>query len=84
MNTKNDTPLGGGGADTKIPNDFGKQVMEFSKITMDAYRSGSLVGQIKVLEELKIEIQHKIDKFQNQYDQTEVGSVLKRVKDGQS
>ena len=58
--------------------------MEFSKLTMDAYRSGSLVGQIKVLEELKIEIQHKIDKLQNQYDQTEVGAVLKKVKDGQS
>jgi len=68
----------------KLPDDFGKQVMEFSKITMDAYRSGSLVGQIKILEELKIEIQHKIDKLQDQYDQTEVGSIMKKVKDGQS
>ena len=68
----------------KLPDDFGKQVMEFSKITMDAYRSGSLVGQIKVLEELQIEIQHKIDKLQDQYDQTEVGSIMKKVKDGQS
>ena len=68
----------------KLPDDFGKQVMEFSKLTMDAYRSGSLVGQIKVLEELKIEIHHKIDKLQDQYDQTEVGAVLKKVKDGQS
>ena len=68
----------------KLPDDFGKQVMEFSKLTMDAYRSGSLVGQIKVLEELQIEIQHKIDKLQDQYDQTEVGSIMKKVKDGQS
>ena len=68
----------------KLPDDFGKQVMELSKISMDAYRNGSLVGQIKVLEELKIEIQHKIDKLEDQYDQTEVGAVLKKVKDGQS
>ena len=66
----------------KLPSNFGDTVMEFAKISTDAYHSGSLVGQIKVLEELKIEIQHKIDKLQNQYDQTEVGAVLKKVKDG--
>ena len=49
----------------KLPDDFGKQVMEFAKLTTDSYRNGSLVGQIKVLEESKIDIQHKIDKLQN-------------------
>ena len=66
----------------KLPDDFGKQVMEFTKLSTDAYRNGALVGQIKVLEELKIEIQHKIDKLQDQYDQTEVGSMMKKVRDG--
>ena len=36
----------------KLPNDFGNTVMEFAKISTDAYHSGSLVGQIKVLEEI--------------------------------
>ena len=66
----------------KLPNDFGNTVMEFAKISTDAYHSGSIVGQIKVLEELKIDIQHKIDKLQEQYDQTDVGAVMKKVKDG--
>ena len=66
----------------KLPDDFGKQVMEFAKLTTDSYRNGSLVGQIKVLEELKTDIQHKIDKLQEQYDQTDVGAIMKKVKDG--
>ena len=66
----------------KLPNDFGNTVMEFAKISTDAYHSGSIVGQIKVLEELKIDIQHKIDKLQDRYDQTEVGAIMKKVKDG--
>jgi len=66
----------------KLPNDFGNTVMEFAKISTDAYHSGSLVGQIKVLEELRTDIQHKIDKVQEQYDQTDVGAVLKKTRDG--
>ena len=66
----------------KLPSNFSDSVMEFAKISTDAYHSGSLVGQIKVLEELKIDIQHKIDKLQDRYDQTEVGAIMKKVKDG--
>ena len=66
----------------KLPDSFGDTVMEFAKLSTDAYRNGSLVGQIKVLEELKTDIQHKIDKLQEQYDQTDVGAVMKKVKDG--
>ena len=66
----------------KLPNDFGNTVMEFAKISTDAYHNGSIVGQIKVLEELKIDIQHKIDKLQDRYDQTEVGAIMKKAGDG--
>ena len=66
----------------KLPNDFGNTVMEFAKISTDAYHNGSLVGQIKVLEELRTDIQHKIDKLQEQYDQTDIGSVIKKARDG--
>ena len=66
----------------KLPSNFGDTVMEFAKISTDAYRSGSLVGQITMLKEVQNDIQHKIDKLQNQNDQTEVGAVLKKVKDG--
>jgi len=66
----------------KLPNDFGNTVMEFAKLSTDAYRNGSLVGQIKVLEELRTDIQHKIDKLQEQYDQTDIGAVLKKARDG--
>ena len=66
----------------KLPNDFGNTVMEFAKISTDAYRNGSLVGQIKVLEELKTDIQHRIDEIQKQYDQTEVGAIMKKARDG--
>ena len=66
----------------KLPDSFGDTVMEFAKLSTDSYRNGSLVGQIKVLEELKTDIQHKIDKLQEQYDQTDVGAVMKKVRDG--
>ena len=66
----------------KLPNDFGNTVMEFAKISTDAYHSGSLVGQIKVLEEIKVDIQHKIDEIQKKYDQTEVGAIMKKTRDG--
>ena len=66
----------------KLPDSFGDTVMEFAKLSTDSYKNGSLVGQIKVLEELKTDIQHKIDKLQEQYDQTDVGAVMKKVRDG--
>ena len=68
----------------KLPDDFGKQVLEFTKLSTDAYRNGAMQGQLKLLQELQVHIQQKIDEIQKEYDQTEVGSVLKRVKDGQS
>ena len=66
----------------KLPNDFGNTVMEFAKISTDAYHSGSLVGQITVLKEIQNDIQRKIDELQKKYDQTEVGAIMKKVKDG--
>ena len=66
----------------KLPNDFGNTVMEFAKISTDAYRNGSLVGQIAALKEVQGNIQHKIDKLQEQYDQTEVGKIMKKVENG--
>ena len=66
----------------KLPDSFGETVMEFAKLSTDSYTNGSLVGQIKVLEELKTDIQRKIDKLQEQYDQTDVGAVMKKVRDG--
>ena len=66
----------------KLPNAFGDTVMEFAKISTDAYRNGSLVGQIAALKEVQSNIQHKIDKLQEQYDQTEVGAIMKKARDG--
>ena len=66
----------------KLPDDFGKQVLEFTKLSTDAYRNGSMQGQLKILRELQIHLQHKIDDIQKQYDQTEVGSIMKKVRDG--
>ena len=66
----------------KLPDSFGDTVMEFAKLSTDSYRNGSLVGQIAVLKEIQNDIQHKIDKLQEQYDQTEVGAIMKKVKDG--
>ena len=66
----------------KLPDKFGDTVMEFAKLSTDAYRNGSIQGQLKVLEELQRDIQRKIDELQKQYDQTEVGAIMKKVKDG--
>ena len=66
----------------KLPDDFGKQVMEFTKLSTDAYRNGSMQGQLKLLQELQVHIQQKIDEIQKEYDQTEVGSIMKKVRDG--
>ena len=66
----------------KLPSNFGDTVMEFAKISTDAYRSGSLVGQITMLKEVQNDIQRKIDKLQEQYDQTEVGKIIKKVENG--
>ena len=66
----------------KLPSNFSDSVMEFAKISTDTYHSGSLVGQLTVLKELKSEIQHKIDKLQDRYDQTEVGAIMKKTRDG--
>jgi len=66
----------------KLPDSFGDTVMEFAKLSTDAYRNGSIQGQLKVLEELQRDIQRKIDELQKQYDQTEVGSIMKKVRDG--
>ena len=66
----------------KLPDSFGDTVMEFAKLSTDAYRNGSIQGQLQVLEELQRDIQRKIDDLQKKYDQTEVGSILKRVRDG--
>ena len=66
----------------KLPSSFGDTVMEFAKISTDAYRNGSLVGQIAALKEVQSNIQHKIDKLQEQYDQTEVGAIMKKARDG--
>ena len=66
----------------KLPDSFGETVMEFAKLSTDAYRNGSMQGQLKMLDELHVHIQNKIDEIQKQYDQTEVGSIMKKVKDG--
>ena len=66
----------------KLPDDFGKQVMEFAKLTTDSYRNGSMQGQLKLLQELQVHIRQKIDEIQKEYDQTEVGSIMKKVRDG--
>ena len=66
----------------KLPSSFGDTVMEFAKLSTDAYRNGSMQGQLKMLQELQVYIEGKIDEIQKQYDQTEVGAVMKKVKDG--
>ena len=66
----------------KLPDDFGKQVMEFAKLTTDSYQNGSMQGQLKMLRELQVYIQNKIDEIQKEYDQTEIGAIMKKVKNG--
>ena len=65
-----------------FPGGLSQDVAGFTKITMDAYRDGSLVGQIIMLKKVQNDIQCKIDKLQEEYDQTEVGAILKKAKDG--
>jgi len=65
-----------------FPGGLSQDVAEFTKITMDAYRDGSLVGQIIMLKKVQNDIQCKIDKLQEEYDQTKVGAILKKAKDG--
>ena len=67
----------------KLPNSFGDTVMEFAKISSDAYHNGVLQGEIKALEEARTEIQRKLNDAQARYDKTQVGAILKKVKDGQ-
>tara|TARA_R100001244_G_scaffold126292_1_gene96599 strand:+ start:353 stop:577 length:225 start_codon:yes stop_codon:yes gene_type:complete len=66
----------------KLPDSFGDTVMEFAKLSTDAYRNGSLQGQLKMLQELQTHLQSKIDEIQKEYDQTEIGTIMKKVKDG--
>ena len=66
----------------KLPDSFGETVMEFAKLSTDAYRNGSMHGQLKMLQELQVYIEGKVDEIQKQYDQTEVGAIMKKVKDG--
>ena len=68
----------------KLPDSFGDTVMEFAKISSDAYHNGVLQGEIKALEEARTEIQRKLNDAQARYDKTQVGAILKKVKDGQS
>ena len=65
-----------------FPRGLSQDVAGFTKITMDAYRDGSLVGQIIMLKKVQNDIQCKIDKLQEEYDQTKVGAILKKAKDG--
>tara|TARA_Y100000310_G_C20488420_1_gene717955 strand:- start:25 stop:249 length:225 start_codon:yes stop_codon:yes gene_type:complete len=74
MDTKNTTK--------KLPNSFGDTVMEFAKISSDAYHNGVLQGEIKALEEARTEIQRKLNDAQARYDKTQVGAILKKARDG--
>ena len=66
----------------KLPDSFGDTVMEFAKISSDAYHNGVLQGEIKALEEARTEIQRKLNDAQARYDKTQVGAILKKVRDG--
>ena len=66
----------------KLPDSFADTVMEFAKISSDAYHNGVLQGEIKALEEARTEIQRKLNDAQARYDKTQVGAILKKVKDG--
>ena len=65
-----------------LPNDFGKEVMEFAKISSEAYHDGVLQGELKVLRELRDEVQRKLDDAQARYDKTTVGAIMKKARDG--
>jgi len=67
---------------TTLPNNFSDSVMEFAKISTEAYHSGVLQGEIKALGEVKTEIQRKLDDAQARYDKTTVGAIMKKTRDG--
>ena len=66
----------------KLPDSFGDTVMEFAKISTDAYHSGVLQGEIKALEEARTAIQIKLNDAQARYDKTTVGAIMKKARDG--
>ena len=66
----------------KLPNAFGDTVMEFAKISTDAYHDGVLQGEIKALEEARTAIQIKHNDAQARYDKTEIGAIMKKARDG--
>jgi hypothetical protein len=65
-----------------LPNDFGKEVMEFAKISSEAYHDGVLQGELKVLRELRDVVQSKLNDAQARYDKTTVGAIMKKARDG--
>ena len=66
----------------KLPDSFGERVLEFAKISTNAYQDGVLQGEIKVLEEIRNEVQRKINDAQARYDKTTVGAIMKKARDG--
>jgi len=66
----------------KLPNTFGDEVMKFAKLTTDSYHNGAIQGEIKVLEELRTEVQRKLNDAKARYEKTEIGAVMKKVRDG--
>ena len=54
MDTKDTTKI--------LPVSYGDTVMEFAKISTDAYHDGVLQGEIKALEEARTAIQIKLTK----------------------
>ena len=67
-----------------FPGGLSQDVAEFTKITMDAYRDGSIQGEIKVLERMECEIQLKLADARKRYDQTQTGAILKKLRDAKS
>ena len=65
-----------------FPRGLSQDVSEFTKITMDAYRDGSIQGEIKVLERMECEIQLKLADARKRYDQTHTGAILKKLRNG--
>ena len=65
-----------------LPNDFGSTLMEFTKISTEAYHDGVLQGEIKALEEARSAIQIKLNDAHARYDKTKVGAILKKARDG--
>tara|TARA_R110000824_G_scaffold232752_2_gene420891 strand:+ start:373 stop:609 length:237 start_codon:yes stop_codon:yes gene_type:complete len=66
----------------KLPNTFGETVMEFAKLSTDNYRNGSILGQMKLIEELQLDLQRRHDALKKIYEQTEIGKILKKQHNG--